>query len=152
MSHKWLHGQNIPIYYTPCHGANSDALKIALQKLISIATERTRECAVAVAVKKVVGAHSVFEKVVGADATEALRRGRLELNNVRVRLITKRLKRDDFGRGPVLALYMNPSALELYVEEGRITDLIYLPWTEADMNDFASRFPAAHALTFAGTT
>ena len=145
---KWLHGQNIPTHYTRSHGPDRKALKVALAKLLSLAEERTRECAIAVSRMQVIGHGSEMERLLGKDATNNLRNGTLVLGNVNLRLITRKLKRDDFGSGPVLALYLAPNALETYFQEDRITELIYVPWKEEDMKQFLSDFPAACALNF----
>ena len=145
-SPKWMHNKNIPIYYTVSHGPDRQALNVAFQQLMSLAANRTRECAVAVGTMQVIGRCSEFEKLVGQAVAEALRRGSLQVNGIRVKLITRRLRRDDFGSGPILALYLQPRDLEKYFEEGRITDLIYVPWLEADMKCFPSECPAASVL------
>ena len=48
----------------------------------------------------------------------------MTFEGVRMRLLTKRGRSMDFGRGPVLALYVDPMVFRKYFEEGRITNLI----------------------------
>jgi hypothetical protein len=62
-------------------------------------------------------------------------------------LLTERGRSTAFGRGPVLALYVSDlEMLRTYVEEGRITDIIFVPWTPQNKAQFLSNFPGARPL------
>jgi hypothetical protein len=46
----------------------------------------------------------------------------------------------------VLALYLDPTEFKDYFEEGRVTDLIFVPWTPQDKERFLRRFADAQPL------
>lgn len=136
---------SIPTYYSDTRGrdrsANSAALVLAVETLIGLATERQTECAILVSAKDKVGGGTEFEKVVGSEIAKRLISGEeATLKGARIRLVTKRRQSGNFTSGPVLALYVDPTEFNDYFEEGRITDLIFVPWTPQDKEHFPSSF------------
>jgi hypothetical protein len=142
---------SIPTYYSDSRGrdrsADPAALVLAVETLIRLATDRQTECAILVSTKGKVGRGTEFEKVVGQEIARRLIRGEdATLKGTRMRLLTRRGQSGNFDRGPVLALYLDPTEFKDYFEEGRVTDLIFVPWTPQDKERFLRRFADAQPL------
>lgn len=142
----------MPAHYSDSCGRerheDSTELTLAIQALLRFATVRQTECAIAVSTKDRIGTGTEFEKLVGRETATRLSSGsEVVLKGVRMRLLVKRGRAENFGSGPVLALYMDPTELKEYFEEGRITDLIFVPWTLKDKERFLSVFVGARPLT-----
>ena len=133
-------------YYTDSHGADLDAHRRALSVLLDLASKHQRECAIAVGIRTVIGPKSALDNVLPEGAARSLSRGAVQLNEIMVHLITKRITPTKFGRGPVLALYVDPKHLGSFFEEGRITELIYVPWTDAQRERFLLSRPEAKVI------
>ena len=133
----------IPSYYTRSHGADVDALRRALGVLVGFAEEQRRECAIAVGVKSIIRPGSALDSALPAGAAVSLSRGAVQLNAVTVHLITKRITPREFRHGPILALYLDSKYLEPLFDEGRVTALIYVPWTVQQCARFISAKPGA---------
>src|SRR5258707_11314586 len=107
-------GSGIPTYYSDSRGrdrsTDSAALVLAVETLIRLATDRQTECAILVSTKDKVGRGTEFEKVVGQEIARRLIRGEdATLKGTKMRLLTKRRQSGNFDRGPVLALYVDPT-------------------------------------------
>ncbi|MFZ0817148.1 MAG: hypothetical protein WAM78_16625, partial [Candidatus Sulfotelmatobacter sp.] len=119
----------------------------ALDALLRLATNRQSKCAIAVSRKAAVGSATEFERSVGREFANGLREGDdVALDGIRMVLLTKNHQSRDFDCGPVLALYVDPTVFGDYFEEGRITDLIFVPWLPKHKERFLSDFANARPL------
>jgi hypothetical protein len=87
----------------------------------------TAEAAVAVHAKRNLRG-SAIEEVLGAFVSERLLEGSVEVFGLQLHLMTERT-RSRLQRGPVVAAYVSPRLLAGLLNDVRVTDLIYLPWS-----------------------
>ena len=95
----WLAELQIPIFHAQSHGAALNALSRAVGLLLQFANQHHTDCAVAVGVRGVIGPRSALDRVLPPGAAASLSHGRVLLNKVSVRLITKRIRPLSFGQG-----------------------------------------------------
>jgi hypothetical protein len=134
------------LYYTDSHGPDTPALAKAYAKLLELAkASHLRQAGIANPGKRNF-VNGIWKEVLDAQTMKHLANGRATIGGCTVFLLTERIDPQDFARGPILAAHITSKYLAELLKNWKATDIIYVPWTPEELNDFLANNPSATPL------
>ena len=95
-----------------------------------------REGAIAVHKRGQVARSIVWKEAIGETPTKNLAKGRAIIDGCTMHLLTERIDPANFVNGPILAAVISTKFLNEILHDCRATDIVYLPWTSAELENF----------------
>jgi hypothetical protein len=136
------------LYYTDSFGSDRNAGGEALTRLLQLG-QQIRQAAIASNQLTNFSEGTTIARVLEpAQYAEFNSKRALTLNGVKVFMMTQRDGASEFRRGPVMVLHGSPGVLRKVTNDPRTTDVIYVPWTEDERDEFKKNNPNAVAIPF----
>lgn len=127
--------------YLGAPGPNRAVLIAAMRLGAERATERELRH-LTMAIPALGNLQGLIENVFGDAFTRVISRDyQVDLNGFLVHLSTKR--RSPLVAGPVVAFFTPPEQTRKLLADRRTTDLVYVPWTDEDVDQFQKTAPHA---------
>lgn len=132
------------IYYIDSYGSDTELLVRGIAKTVSLAkVAKLSQAAVAAHDRKQVSGSNIWEEAIGKAATKSLGTGKVIINGCTFHLLTERIDPAGFIRGPILAAAIATKFLEKVIKSRNATDIVFVPWTPEELEEFKQNHPAA---------
>lgn len=133
------------IYYIDSYGSDTELLVRGIHKPINLAkSSGLSQAAVAAHDKRQVSGSNIWEEAIGKAATKNLGAGKtIIINGCTMHLLTERIDPINFIRGPILAAALGIDFLEKVIENRKATDIVFVPWTPEELEEFKQNHPDA---------
>ena len=132
------------LYYINSFGSDTDLLVRGLAQTLTLAkASKHRQAAVASHTRRQLARSNICAEAIGNVARKNLGNGELSIEGCTLYLLTPRIDPPGFIQGPILAYASIPKFLQQILYHPRATDVVYVPWTPQERNDFRRYHPNA---------
>lgn len=132
------------LYYIDSYGSDTELLVRGITKTVSLVrSSNLRQAAVAAHTKNQVRKSNIWEEAVGKSATKELADGKAVINGCTMHLMTERIDPAGFVQGPILAAAIATYFLNRVIKNRKATDIIFVPWTPEELDEFKRSHPDA---------
>ena len=132
------------IYYIDSYGSDTELLVRGIAQTLRLAkSSQLTQAAVAAHDKRQVSGSNIWEEAIGKAATKSLGAGKIIINGCTMHLLTERIDPANFTRGPVLAAAIGTKFLEKVIKNRKATDVVFVPWTPEELEEFKENHPDA---------
>jgi hypothetical protein len=129
-------------FHTNSAGPDEAALRAAFIQCGAL-LQRRGCTAMALAVPGKSNLGGVVRNVFGDDVIRVLDRdNRLDLKGITIQLLTERIQVRKL-EGPVVAAYISPAKLDKVVSCSGVTDIVFVPWTEDELQAYVAMHPTS---------
>jgi hypothetical protein len=135
-------------FYTNSFGSDENAVEAGLKQLIQLGKE-TLQAGIAVHQEANLEPGTALARALDPQPYAVFRaRGAVTFNNVKMFKMTERNNATEFRKGPILALHVSSKRLKQLMEDPRMTDIVYIPWSEEERDGFKKNNPDAREIAF----
>lgn len=129
-------------YHTATHGPNVVGFSTGLLKAVTTAAA-SGDNQVLLLTHALKSLEGVMTQAVGARGFKDFAKNkRATMGDVLIYLETPRI-RSAFAKGVIFAPYVSSTLLEKALIDTRATDVVYVPWTEAELDAYLGRCPTS---------
>lgn len=131
------------LYHSNSHGADPKVLRSAFIKCLKFALASTKEMKICIHTKNQLKRH-VIKEAMGEKFIKTLLKGNISEMGVTILLETQRQVNNT--QMVVLAPHISSQYLEEVIAQNGNADVVYLPWTEEELNNYLNKHPNSIAI------
>jgi len=134
----------IALYYIDSFGSDTKLLVRGIAQTLTLGkASKYRQAAVASHSRRQLACSNIWEEAIGNVARKKLGNGELTIEGCTLYLLTPRIDPPSFIQGPILAYASIAKFLPTILYHPRATDVVYVPWTPHERDDFKRCHPNA---------
>jgi hypothetical protein len=137
-------GKTVAVYFIDSHGSDTALLVKGLAKTMTLAKATVyRQAAVWSHNRHKLATSNIWEEAIGRDIRKNLAKGEVNIDGCNLFLLTPRIDPSGFIQGPILAYASSSRFLLRILYHPRATDVVYVPWTKGERDQFKCEHPNA---------